>query len=161
MIKKADKICVRRQCTLLSLNRSGLDYEPVGPSQDDLDVMREIDKEYTRHPFYGSRKMVIALAKAGHRVNRKRVQRLMRLMGIEAIAPGPNTSKPRKEDAKYPYLLRGLTIDRPNQVWPRTSRTFRCATGLRTWWPSSTGIRGSFCRGVCPTRWIPRFASTP
>ena len=117
MIKKADKICVRRQCTLLSLNRSGLDYEPVGPSQDDLDVMREIDKEYTRHPFYGSRKMVIALAKAGHRVNRKRVQRLMRLMGIEAIAPGPNTSKPRKEDAKYPYLLRGLTIDRPNQVW--------------------------------------------
>lgn len=117
MINKANKICVRRQCTLLSLNRSGLDYQPIGPSQDDLDVMHEIDKEYTRHPFYGSRKMVLALAKAGHRVNRKRVQRLMRLMGIEAIAPGPNTSKPRKEDAKYPYLLRGLTIDRPNQVW--------------------------------------------
>ena len=104
MIKKADKICVRRQCTLLSLNRSGLDYEPVGPSQDDLDVMREIDKEYTRHPFYGSRKMVIALAKAGHRVNRKRVQRLMRLMGIEAIAPGPNTSNPPAQEIEIQRL---------------------------------------------------------
>ena len=117
MINKSAKISVRRQCALLSLNRSGLDYQPLGPSQDDIDVMREIDKEYMRHPFYGGRKMVIALARLGRLVNRKRVQRLMRLMGIEAIAPGPNTSKPRKEDAKYPYLLRGLTIDRPNQVW--------------------------------------------
>ena len=117
MINKTGKISVRRQCTLLSLNRSGLGYQAAGACQEDLDLMREIDKEYMRHPFYGSRKMVVALTTPTCKVNRKRVQRLMRLMGIEAIAPGPNTSKPRKEDAKYPYLLRGLTIDRPNQVW--------------------------------------------
>lgn len=117
MIDNTNKLSVRRQCALLSLNRSGLTYEPVGPTQDDIETMRRLDREYTKHPFYGSRKMVDALARKGRTVNRKCVQRLMRLMGIEAIAPGPNTSKPRKEDAKYPYLLRGLTIDRPNQVW--------------------------------------------
>jgi putative transposase len=117
MVNTTGKLSVRRQCHLLSLNRSGLDYKPVGPSQDDVEVMREIDREHTRHSFYGSRKIVIALATAGYTVNRKRVQRLMRVMGIEAVAPGPNTSRSRKEDVKYPYLLRGLTIDRPNQVW--------------------------------------------
>lgn len=117
MINKSHSLSVRRQCALLSLHRSGVKYEPVGPSPEDLELMREIDKVYTRFPFYGSRKMVLALRAAGFKVNRKRAQRLMRMMGIEAIAPKPNTSKPRKEDAKYPYLLRGLTIDRPNQVW--------------------------------------------
>lgn len=104
MINKTAKVSVRRQCALLSLNRSGLGYEAAGASQEDLDLMREIDKEYMRHPFYGSRKMAVTLTRPTCKVNRKRVQRLMRLMGIEAIAPGPNTSKPRKEDAKYPYL---------------------------------------------------------
>jgi putative transposase len=117
MVNTTGKLSARRQCQLLSLSRSGLDYKPVGPSPDDVEVMRDIDREHMRHPFYGSRKVVLALAKEGHAVNRKRVQRLMRVMGIEAVAPGPNTSKPRKEDVKYPYLLRGLTIDRPNQVW--------------------------------------------
>jgi putative transposase len=117
MINKSTKLSMRRQCALLTLNRSGLDYAPAGPSQEDIDLMHEIDKIHIRRPFYGSRNIVTALAQLGYLVNRKRVQRLMRLMEIHSIAPAPDTSKPRKEDVKYPYLLRGLTIDRPNQVW--------------------------------------------
>lgn len=80
--------------------------------------MRLIDEEYTRHPFYGSRKMCVYLAsKLNQLINRKRVQRLMRLMNIQGVAPGISTSKPHPEHTVYPYLLRGLTIDRPNQVW--------------------------------------------
>jgi putative transposase len=108
---------LRRQCVLLSLHRSGLAYRPVPADQDDLAVMREIDAIYLRWPFYGSRRMAVELRGRGHDVNRKRIQRLMRVMGIEAMAPGPNTSRPRKEDKKYPYLLRDLAVTRPNQVW--------------------------------------------
>ena len=108
---------LRRQCTLLSLHRSGLAYKPVPADQDDLAVMGEMDKIYLQWPFYGSRRIAVELRRRGHKVNRKRVRRLMLVMGIEAMAPGPNTSRPRKEDKKYPYLLRNLLITRPNQVW--------------------------------------------
>jgi hypothetical protein len=87
-----------------SLNWSRIGYKPVGPSQGDVAVMPEIDREHTRHSFYGSRKIVLALANDGHTVNRKRVQRLMRVMGIEAVAPGPNTSKPRKKTRNIPIF---------------------------------------------------------
>jgi putative transposase len=108
---------MRRQCALLKVNRSGLTYERVGPDAYDLELMRRIDEMYLEWPFYGSRRMTRALRKEGHDVNRKRIQRLMRLMGLEGLAPGPNTSQPRKEAPKYPYLLRGVKIERPNQAW--------------------------------------------
>jgi len=109
---------LRRQCVLLSLHRSGLTYEPTSAARDDdLVLMRKIDELYLRRPYYGSRRMAEALRRAGHEINRKRVQRLMRVMGLEAMAPGPATSRPRKDDKKYPYLLRGIEVVRPNQVW--------------------------------------------
>lgn len=117
MVNKTSKLSMRRQCVLLSLNRSGLTYQRAETSQEDLELMRDIDKVHMQRPFYGSRNMVTALVRQGYRVGRKRVRRLMRLMQIQSIAPAPNTSKARKEDLKYPYLLRGLTIDRANQVW--------------------------------------------
>jgi len=111
------ELSVRRQCTLLSLARSGV-YRPI-PVEDetDLGLMRRIDELFLAHPFLGSRRMARMLSRDGAPVNRKRVQRLMRLMGIEALGPKPNTSQPAPGHKIYPYLLRGLTIERPNHVW--------------------------------------------
>ena len=89
-----------------------------------------IDKEYTRHPFYGSRKMVVFLGNAGHGVNRKRVQRLMRLMGLAGMSPGPNTSRAHVAHKIYPYLLRGVPVVRPNQVWSTDITYIRLAHGF-------------------------------
>jgi putative transposase len=108
---------MRRQCELLSVNRSMLYYQPREVCLEELRLMRLLDKLYLQCPFYGSRKMVVALETQGHTVNRKRVQRLMALMGLEALAPKPNTSKSHPEHKKYPYLLRGLEVTRANQVW--------------------------------------------
>jgi putative transposase len=83
----------------------------------ELILLRLLDEEYTRHPFYGSRKMVVWLGTQGHTVNRKRVQRLLGILGLVAMAPGPNTSKKHPQHKIYPYLLRGLDSVRPNQVW--------------------------------------------
>jgi putative transposase len=118
MVQKTEKApSVRRQCVLLALHRSGLTYRPCETPVEDLTLMRVIDELHLRWPFYGSRRMTRVLREEGHAVNRKRVQRLMRVMGIEGMAPGPNTSRPREEDAKFPYLLRGLKVVRPHQVW--------------------------------------------
>jgi putative transposase len=108
---------VRRQCELLSVSRSGLYYEPKPTSPEELALMRRLDEIHLRLPFYGSRKLADALRKEGRQVNRKHVQRLMRLMGIESMAPKPKTSEPHPEHVRYPYLLRGLAISRVNQVW--------------------------------------------
>jgi putative transposase len=105
------------QCRLLKVARSTLYYRPVPVSVDDLAVMRRMDELYLACPFYGSRRMVAVLRREGWAVNRKRVRRLMRLMGLWAIYQKPNTSRQHPEHKVYPYLLRGLTIDRPNQVW--------------------------------------------
>jgi len=110
-------LSVRRQCALLNLARSGV-YRPkpvIGA--DDLALMRRIDELHLELPFYGSRRMTFELNKEGRRVNRKRVQRLMRVMGIEALVPRPGTSKPAPGHKIYPYLLRGLAIAEPNHVW--------------------------------------------
>lgn len=112
-----DELSVRQQCHLLSLSRSGIYYEPVPETEENLMLMSIIDKVYLKLPFYGSRRMAVELREHGHDVNRKRMQRLMRLMGLEGLAPGPNTSRPAPEHAKYPYLLRSLLIYRANQVW--------------------------------------------
>jgi putative transposase len=117
MVDQASDLSVRRQCELLSVSRSGLYYEPVGTSTDELALMRRIDELHLERPFYGSRKMAHALQTEGKPINRKCVQRLMRVMDLEALAPKPNTSRPAPEHTKYPYLLRGLKIERVNQAW--------------------------------------------
>jgi putative transposase len=118
-----------RQCELLDISRSGWYYKHQAIDADDLLVMRLIDEEYMRHPFKGSRRMRVHLKALGHRVNRKRVQRLMRQMGIEAIYPKPNLSCPDNA-RKYPYLLRGLDVNRPDQVWCTDITYIRLASGF-------------------------------
>jgi putative transposase len=105
------------QAELLSLNRSGLYYQPVGPSAAEIAIKHRIDEIYTAYPFYGSRRIAVTLQQEGKPISRPTVQRYMREMGIEGISPGPNLSKRRIEHQIYPYLLRGLKISYPNQVW--------------------------------------------
>ncbi len=110
-------LSVVRQCVLLRISRSSLYYRPVGVSQEDMELMKLIDKEYLERPFYGSRRMGVWLGKQGYWVNRKRVRRLMRIMGLRAIYRRPRTSKPGVGHKVYPYLLKGMKITRPNQIW--------------------------------------------
>ncbi len=117
MITKESDLPITRQCELLSLNRSTVYYCHKEEPEADLKLMRRIDEMYLKRPFYGSRRIRDWLQDEGYEVNRKRVQRLMRQMGITAIYPKRRTSKPGKEHKIYPYLLRNLVIDRPNQVW--------------------------------------------
>ena len=123
-------LTLEKQCCLLGLSRSSWYYEPVAMGSEDVTVMNLIDAQYTDTPFYGSRKMVVFLRHLGYGVNRKRVQRLMRLMGIAGVCPGPNTSRRRMEHTIYPYLLRGFVIDRPNQVWSTDITYIRMKTGF-------------------------------
>jgi putative transposase len=118
LVDRADPaLSVVTQCRLLKVARSTLYYRPLPVSEDDLSLMRRIDELYLAWPFYGSRRMVAVLRREGVTVNRKRVRRLMRLMGLEAIYQKPNTSRGHPDHKVYPYLLRGLVIDKPNQVW--------------------------------------------
>jgi putative transposase len=110
-------ICISRQCELLDLARSSFYYKPVGLSEYNLLLMDMLDRKYTEHPFYGILRMTAWLHDEGHHVNHKRVQRLMQLMGLRAIYPKPRLSKSGDVSGKYPYLLKGLMIRRPNQVW--------------------------------------------
>ena len=110
-------LSMRRQCALLAVTRSSVYYEPVVPDAEELALMRRIDELHLQHPFFGSRMITQTLKAEGPVINRKRVQRLMRLMGLESTAPQPTTSTPAPDHPVYPYLLRGLTIARPNQVW--------------------------------------------
>ena len=119
-----------RQCELLGVCRSSVYYEPVPVSGEDLELMRLIDRQYLRTPFYGTRRMVVVLGQQGHPVERKRVQRLMRTMGLEAIYPKPRTSKPGAGHKVYPYLLRGLAITRANHVWATDITYIQMAHGF-------------------------------
>jgi putative transposase len=111
-------LSIRRQCDLIGLNRSTFYWQPAGESPLNRALMALIDKEYTRAPFYGYRKMTVRLNNQhGYDVNPKRVARLMAKMGLQAIYPRPRTTIPHPQHKKYPYLLRGLDINRPNQVW--------------------------------------------
>jgi putative transposase len=111
------QLSLRRQCQLLGLARSSFYYEPRPESEADLLLMRLLDEQYTRTPFYGIRRMTAWLQQQGHRINHKRVQGLLRLMGLEAIYPRPNLSQPAPGHRIYPYLLRGVRVERVNQVW--------------------------------------------
>ncbi len=148
------------QCGLAGISRSAL-YAPRRdrePSALDLELLALIDAEYTRHPFYGSRRMVRHLRDRGYRVNRKRVQRLMRTLGLAGMAPGPNTSQPHPRHKVYPYLLRGVEIDHPNQVWSadityvRLPRGFVYLVAVIDWysrkvlaWRISNTLDSGFC----------------
>lgn len=110
-------LSVVRQCELLSLNRSSLYYQPVEPSEEDLKLCRLLDEQYLETPFYGSRRMTAWLQRQGYDVNRKRVQRLMRELGLEVMYPKPKLTQRNPDHAVYPYLLKGMSITKANQVW--------------------------------------------
>lgn len=139
-------LSIVRQCELVNLQRSSYYFQPATESPENLDIMRLIDQEYTRHPFYGSRKYVPYLKENGFTVNRKRVQRLMRLMGLSPIYPKPNLSKAVQGHKIYPYLLRGISITKPNQVW---------STDI-TYIP----MRGGFVYLVAVMDWFSRYVLT-
>lgn len=158
-----ERISISRQAELLNLPRSSY-YRWAGGSQgqdeaaENLELMRLIDEEYTRHPFYGTRKMRDYLRRLGYPVNRKRIQRLMRLMGLRSVAPTPNTSKPASQHKVYPYMLRGMTINRSNQVWCTDLTYIRLKGGfvylvaIMDWhsrkvlsWEVSPSMDDSFC----------------
>ncbi len=120
-----------RQCALAGVSRATYYAHQRATPVDEEDAMmlRLIDEEYTRHPFFGSRRMVGFLRDRGWAVNRKRVQRLMQQLGLAGMAPGPHTSQPHPAHPVYPYLLRGLAIDRPNQAWSTDITYIRLAQG--------------------------------
>jgi putative transposase len=152
------ELSVRRQCELLGVNRSTLYYEAVPETAENLRLMRLLDEQYTKHPFYGSRKLTEWLVKQGHEVNRKRVQRLLRVMGLEAIYPKPKLSAGGKHKV-YPYLLRDVPIKRVNQVWSTDITYIPMPSGFMylaatiDWfsryviaWRLSNTLDGSFCQ---------------
>jgi putative transposase len=125
-------LALTRQCKLAGVTRSSF-YAPhltVEPDELELTLLSEIDAEYTRHPFYGSRKITVYLCGIGHQVNRKRIQRLMNILGLAGMAPGPNTSRPSPQHVVYPYLLRGVSVIRANQVWSTDITYIRLARGF-------------------------------
>jgi putative transposase len=152
-------LSVRRQCDLIGLNRATFYWQPAGESPLNLRLMHLIDKEYTRAPFYGYRKMTARLNNHyGHRVNHKRIARLMGTMGLQAVYPRPRTSIPDKQHKKYPYLLRGLDINQPNQVWAADITYvpmplgFMYLVAIMDWfsrfvvaWHLSNTLDGAFC----------------
>jgi putative transposase len=158
MIDRTHALPVTRQCQLLNLNRSSVYYQPRGVSDEDLQLMRRIDEMHLKRPFYGSRRIRDWLQDEGFAVNRKRVQRLMRHMGITALYPKANTSRPGKGHKIYPYLLRGLEIDRANQVWAADicyvpmARGFVYVVAIMDWysrkvlaWRVSNTMDADFC----------------
>jgi putative transposase len=115
--KEHPRLSVIRQCELLSISRSGLYYEPVKQSEENLAIMRLLDEQYLRTPFYGVEKLQVLLVLAGYRLNRKRLRRLMKLQGWQTLYPMLRTTRTDPAAYKYPYLLKGLNIATKNQVW--------------------------------------------
>ena len=147
-----------RQCALLDISRSSLYYRARGASPEDLAVMKAIDQQYLVTPFYGSRRIKVWLGRQGHQVSRKRVQRLMRTMGLQAIYRRPRTSQPTPGHKVYPYLLGGMEITRPNQVWAADityipmARGFLYLVAIMDWytryvvaWNLSNTLDADFC----------------
>jgi putative transposase len=151
-------ISVARQCALLGVPHSTWYYQPKGESPENLELMRLLDEQYTRTPFYGIRRMTAWLCQQGYTVNHKRVSRLLQLMGIEAIYPRPRLSQPGATQQRYPYLLRDRVIDRANRVWStdityvRMRRGFLYLVAILDWysryvlsWELSNTLDGAFC----------------
>ncbi len=123
-------LSLRRQCELLGINRASLYYQPAGQSAENLRLMRRIDEQYTRCPFYGSRRLTAWLRGQGWEVNRKRVARLMRVMGLEALYPKPHLSQPGEGHKIYPYRLQEVKVERVDQVWSTDITYIRLAQGF-------------------------------
>ena len=117
MIAPGSALSVARQAKLLGVSRSSVYYRPRPDSQEELDLLKRLDELFTENPVYGSRRLQQMLKREGVRVGRRRIRRLMRKLGLWAVGPKPDTSKPHPEHKVYPYLLRGLNIERPNHVW--------------------------------------------
>jgi putative transposase len=158
MVDRTDPLPVSRQCALLDLPRSTFYHVPQPVTEEALELMALIDRCHLEHPYYGSRRIRDWLEDEGHRVNRKRVQRLMRTMGLAALYPKRNLSLANQAHKVYPYLLRGLTIDRPNQVWATDvtyipmARGFVYLVAIIDWysrrvlsWQVSNTLDTSFC----------------
>jgi putative transposase len=117
MIAPEAGLSVTRQCALLGIARSSFYYQPRPEAAEELDLLKRLDRIFINHPVYGSRRLQVALLREGISIGRRRVRRLMRKLGLWAVRPKRNTSKRHPEHKVYPYLLRGKTIDQPNQVW--------------------------------------------
>jgi HTH-like domain/Integrase core domain len=177
MIDRDERLPVTSQCELLDVARSTVYYQPKPTPAGDIDLMRRIDEIHLTHPFLGSRRMVDALADNGFVVNRKKVVRLMRIMGLAALYPKRRTTIPAVGHRIYPYLLRGLKIDRPNQVWCADvtylpmAHGFMYLVAVMDWysrkvlcWRLSNTMDTSFCIDASPRRSKPtalRKCSTP
>jgi putative transposase len=151
-------LSIRRQCDLLGLNRSTFYYAPATESEDNLRLMRLIDEQYTKTPFYGWPRMTAHVRRLGLQVNHKRVQRLMQTMGLQAIYPKPRPSAAAKEHTIYPYLLNAVVLSRPNQVWSadityvRMTQGFMYLVAVIDWysryvlaWQLSNTMESTFC----------------
>ena len=147
------------QCKILKISRSSLYYTPVGFNAETLELMRQIDKSFTQHPFFGSRQIAAYLPRKGYHAGRHRVRRLMKVMGLEAIYKRSNTSKKHPENRIYPYLLRNMQITHPNQVWCSdisyipVKRGFLYLVAIMDWatrkvlsWRLSNTMDASFCK---------------
>jgi putative transposase len=158
MVDRMDPLPVARQCELLALPRSTFYHIPKPVTDEELELMKLIDRCHLEHPYYGSRRIRDWLEDEGHRVNRKRVQRLMRTMGLAALYPKRNLSLANQAHKVYPYLLRNLAIDRPNQVWATDvtyipmARGFVYLVAIMDWysrrvlsWRVSNTLDTSFC----------------
>ena len=158
VVRDHPALSLSRQCRLLSIGRSSLYYEPKGESAETLAPMRRIDELFLKYPFYGARRMALHLRREGVRIGRRRAGRLMRLMGLQAIYRAPRTSAPHPEHRVWPYLLRGLAIERPNHVWCAdityipVQRGFLYLVAVMDWasrnvlaWRLSNTLDASFC----------------
>jgi putative transposase len=159
MVSKMAGISLLRQCKILKISRSSLYYTPVGFSAEMLELMRQIDRVFTKYPFFGSRQITAYLPRRGYHAGRHRVRRLMKIMGLEAIYKRPNTSKKHPENRIYPYLLRNMPITRANQVWCAdisyipVKRGFLYLVAIMDWatrkvlsWRLSNTMDASFCK---------------
>jgi putative transposase len=156
--KESMMMSVVRQCGLLELSRSTFYYQPLGENAYNLALMRLIDEQFTKRPFYGVPRMTVSLRRIGYGVNPKRVRRLMRVMGLEAIYPKPRLSANGSDHKIYPYLLKGVTVDRPDQAWAtdityiRLTHGFVYLIAILDWysryvvsWELSTTLDSGFC----------------
>lgn len=155
---RSKKLGIKKQCELLDLNRSTYYYEPKEEDEYDIFLMERIDEIYTKCPFYGYPRMTAELKRKGYEVNHKRIYRLMILMGIQAVYPKKNLSQVNKEHKKYPYLLKGLKIEKPNKVWGtdityiRMEQGFMYLVAIMDWysryvvsWVLSNRLTVEFC----------------
>ena len=159
MVNKQANISLSRQCNILRISRSSLYYRPIGFNAETLELMRQIDRVFTKYPFFGSRQIAAYLPRKGYHAGRHRVRRLMKVMGLAAVYKRPNTSKKYPENRVYPYLLRNMQITRANQVWCAdisyipVKRGFLYLVAIMDWatrkvlsWRLSNTMDASFCK---------------